>query len=70
MGDRGAQRLVKNPLIHVSFLYVGPVASRHLLQSVFFFFFHADKGIRIFLFIQLLLSFILLSNRLFIKLNV
>ena len=37
MGDRGAQRLVKNPLIHVSFLYVGPVASRHLLQSVFFF---------------------------------
>ena len=49
MGDRGAQRLVKDPLIHVSFLYVGPVASRHLLQSVFFF--HADKGIRIFLFI-------------------
>lgn len=37
MGDRGAQRLVKNPLIHLSFLYVGPVASRHLLQSVFFF---------------------------------
>lgn len=37
MGDRGAQRLVKNPLIHLSFLYVGPVASRHLLQRVFFF---------------------------------
>ena len=37
MGDRGAQRLVKNPLIHLSFLYVSPVASRHLLQSVFFF---------------------------------
>lgn len=37
MGDRGAQRLVKNPLIHLSFLYVGLVTSRHLLQSVFFF---------------------------------
>ena len=37
MGDRGAQRLVKNPLIHLSFLYVSPVASRHLLQSGFFF---------------------------------
>lgn len=49
MGDRGAQRLVKNPLIHLSFLYVGPVASRHLLQSVFFF--HADKGIRIIFFL-------------------
>lgn len=49
MGDLGAQRLVKNPLIHLSFLYVGPVASRHLLQRVFFF--HADKGIRIIFFI-------------------
>ena len=49
MGDRGAQRLVKNPLIHLSFLYVSPVASRHLLQSGFFF--HADKGIRIFFFL-------------------
>lgn len=49
MGDRGAQRLVKNPLIHLSFLYVGPVASRHLLQRVFFF--HADKGIRIIFFL-------------------
>lgn len=49
MGDRGAQRLVKNPLIHLSFLYVGLVTSRHLLQRVFFF--HADKGIRIFFYL-------------------
>lgn len=55
MGDRGAQRLVKNPLIHLSFLYVGPVASRHLLQRVFFF--HADKGIRI-IFFYLIVTFI------------
>ena len=55
MGDRGAQRLVKNPLIHLSFLYVGPVASRHLLQRVFFF--HADKGI-IIIFFYLIVSFI------------
>ena len=57
MGDRGAQRLVKNPLIHLSFLYVSPVASRHLLQSVFFF--HADKGIRNFYLIGSFIHFVI-----------
>lgn len=58
MGDRGAQRLVKNLLIHLSFLYVGPVASRHLLQSVLFFFMQI-KELEFFFFIVNFIHFVI-----------